>query len=887
MKILLQKIVLVCAVLASVALPIRSEITNINGIVFRGNEYSVDSRTSLCIPGSEQLMWDGDKLTIEFDLKVSRHGDHFGYVCSIGTGSGEIVSLFLTNPKNSSPYLCTVDDGGRLRPIRSESEPIDIYEWNRISLELVAKGDSIVVYENGQAMFTKKRAPGRVSLKVIFGMGHLSGKSCIDVAPMEIRDIRLSLSDDEVYDFPLDRVESDSVVYDKDNRLAARLKNHEWIIDKHSRWKLVRSISLAQKAYSVAASGSPNLYLVSADRIIKVDLVKQRVSEVKYQGESLDMNLLSNNFIVIGPRRAESLVYYSIDDTDDQVADISRFDFGTAVWTPSINPKRQSNYINHSRYITNHDSVVVQMFGYGFHAYKNDFSRINIADGLVTADKKVLKGVSPRYLSATGRVDDSHVIVFGGIGNIYGDQEFGTKVFNDLYMLDTAADTLTCMLSNNDSRDSGIAVDELLYNVENNTVMGLFFEPFKANTSLTLKELDVETGIMKTLSDSIPYRFSDVNSSARLFYLPQTDMLYAVTVSCNSGDNGYTTDIYTLQLPLLPYTAYTPGAARGVCSSAWLWISVAIIVIAVILLLWYLKRGNQAGVVKVVPYQSVQQPESEPVSDPTPVPVPAIEDVGEIAGDDVDTIVRPDAPLLPGVTFLGGFKVVNCRGENITGSFTPILRQILILVVLYTEKNGEGVSNALLKDCLWFDKSDESFLNNRSVNMRKLRVLLPEIGEFKLGSSHGNWRLETDDCQIVDYFAAMAVIKSIKEKGCGSDYRRVSRLLKYSSRGPLLPECQFEWLDAFKGAYSDLMIQTLHSVLDENLVSANPELALGVANSILMFDSIDEDAVKTKCRILLRANRMGSAAKAFDRFVKEYYSLMNESFSLSFNEFVG
>lgn len=881
MKILYQRIVFVCAVLFSTFFSLKSEVDNISGIVFRGNDYDVDSRTSLRIPGHGQLLWNGNHLKLEFDLKISRHGDHFGYICSIGAGDGEVVSLFLTNPKSGSPYLCTVDDGGRLRPVRTNGDTVDIYDWNRISFDFRSSGDSILISENGQVMFAKRREQGTVPLTIIFGKGYFSGKSCIDVAPMEIRDISLSLGDGDIYEFPLDRTDTaDSIVYDKNDRLPARLENHEWIIDRHSRWKHVRSISHSQKAYPVAASGSPVLYLVTGDRIIKVDLVKQRVADIRYKGDNLDMNRLSGNFIVIGSPREEQLVYYSINETDSSKADISRFNPETGSWIPAVKPEKLSSYINHSRYLADNDSVVVQMFGYGYHSYKNGFNRINLTDGMVETDRSVLKDVAPRYLSAIGRVDDHHVVIYGGIGNMYGDQEFGTKMFDDLYMLDTDNDSLVTLLKNNGDIENGIAVDNMLYDAEENKVTGLFFTPFKATTSLTLKELDVKTGNMRILSDSIPYQFSDINSSAMLIHLSKTDMLYAVTVSRDADGQGYTTDIYTLQLPLLPFSA---GMDRALINEkdgvSRIWIAVAAVLLVTGL---FLIRRTKA-------YRRRRASGAETLVCDTPVSgteTAVICEMADTEDDCAETEAQPDAVLSPGVSLLGGFKVVNRTGDNITGSFTPILRQILILVILYTEKNGEGISNSSLKDCLWYDKSDESFLNNRSVNMRKLRVLLPEIGDFRLGVSHGNWSLEAEDGKLVDYFAVMSIVRSIHEKGCVMDSGRVRRLLEYASRGPLLPECQYEWLDSFKGEYSDMMIQILHRVLDSDCVMEDQELTLGIVNCILQFDSIDEDAVRTKCRILMNANRVGSAAKTFDRFVKEYSTLMNEPFGLNFNEFV-
>lgn len=873
MRLYLIEILTSLMLLVSGALSARAVDTNIHGIVFRGNDYNVDARTALRMPAEGELVWDGYSMKLEFDLKISRHGDHFGYVCSINMGDDESVSLFLTNPPNGSPYLCAVDNGGQLRPIRGKNHPIDIYEWNRIKLMLYADGDSLVVSENGKRMFAIAHVAGDVPVAVTFGKGYAFGKSHIDVAPMEVRDINLWIGENQNYLFPLAKSHADSVVYDSSRRLGARIENHEWIIDEHSRWKLVRSIPLTQKAYPVAAPNSPNLYLVTGDRVVLVNLIKHRVAEFKYP-RHVDMAKVPNQFMVLGKPQREKLVYYSIENADNASAKVALFDIASSTWSPDISPKGWSSYINHSRYLTGGDSVIVQMFGYGYHAYKKEFNKIHL-NGDMETDSMVLRDVAPRYLSATGRVDSSHVMIFGGIGNIYGDQEFGTRTFNDLYILDTDADSLHKLLDNTDTYNE-ISVDNLIYNAEANTLMGLFYSPFKANTSLTLKELDIATGGLSTLSDSIPYMFNDMNSSALLLHLPQTDMLYAVTVCRNADGDGYMANIYVLHLPLLPYAASAEDISDRQ-GSLWWWILASMVLMACGAGYLYVRRQSKRERATASPATATAAPADD---------VAATVATVAVTGNQPKP-VEPQMKASAELALLGGFKVVNGKGENITGSFTPILRQILILIVLYTEKTGAGISNALLKDFLWYDKSDESFLNNRSVNIRKLRVILPEIGNLKLNVSHGNWSIDADDRSMIDYFSAMAILKSVKGKAADADAATVTKIIEYASRGTLLPECHFEWLDAFKADYSDMMIQTLHAILGGDVAEGNPELALGVANCILKFDSIDEDAVRAKCRILLKVNRVGSAGRAFERFVKEYRLLMNEEFDQSFNEFVG
>ena len=50
----------------------------------------------------------------------------------------------------------------------------------------------------------------------------------------------------------------------------------------------------------------------------------------------------------------------------------------------------------------------------------------------------------------------------------------------------------------------------------------------------------------------------------------------------------------------------------------------------------------------------------------------------------------PEAiPNRSAILFLGGFQVWDKNGNDITKSFTPTLRYLLILIILYTQKNGK------------------------------------------------------------------------------------------------------------------------------------------------------------------------------------------------------
>ena len=91
---------------------------------------------------------------------------------------------------------------------------------------------------------------------------------------------------------------------------------------------------------------------------------------------------------------------------------------------------------------------------------------------------------------------------------------------------------------------------------------------------------------------------------------------------------------------------------------------------------------------------------------------------------------------------LGPFRVCDRNGKDITLSFTPRLKELLLLLILHSEKDTRGISVKRLTELLWFDKEDNQARNNRNVTVRKLRVLLETVGDVDIVNENGTMRIE-------------------------------------------------------------------------------------------------------------------------------------------------
>lgn len=70
---------------------------------------------------------------------------------------------------------------------------------------------------------------------------------------------------------------------------------------------------------------------------------------------------------------------------------------------------------------------------------------------------------------------------------------------------------------------------------------------------------------------------------------------------------------------------------------------------------------------------------------------------------------------------MGGFRIVDKEGNDITLLFTRTLKMLLIALILYTGKCEKGINGNKLIQMLWPGKPEDAAQNIRNVYMSKLR----------------------------------------------------------------------------------------------------------------------------------------------------------------------
>jgi two-component SAPR family response regulator len=232
------------------------------------------------------------------------------------------------------------------------------------------------------------------------------------------------------------------------------------------------------------------------------------------------------------------------------------------------------------------------------------------------------------------------------------------------------------------------------------------------------------------------------------------------------------------------------------------------------------------------------------------------------------------------IFLFGDLQLFTPEGNEITKYFTPLLKELFLVILLYSLKLDRGVSSEKLNEILWFDKSEKSARNNRSVNIAKLKSLLDKMSHCHLSKDTGYWKIEVDHSQIsVDYYNYLNIVSN-KNK---LNKQKIIQLTHITQRGNFLSNIEYEWLDAFKSEVSNEIIDSYIQFANSIQIADDPEFLIKLANDIFYFDPVNEEAMIIKCKALSYIGKHSLAKNAFESFNKEYKAIYGEAFERDFH----
>ena len=487
--------------------------------------------------------------------------------------------------------------------------------------------------------------------------------------------------------------------------------------------------------------------------------------------------------------------------------------------------------------------------------YMNTMLRYQTGTGIWEELQVLGERPQPRYLAASGCLNDT-IYFLGGYGSESGKQMLSPMHYYDLFAF-SLKDLRFIKKDSFPKPDEDFCfANSMVIDPNTRNYYALAFPEFRYNSQLqlvrgSLNNGSLHKGSLERLGNKIPYKFNDINSFADLCYFPVSEKMFALTML--TVENETSIVLYSIGFPPIAEVPVPVQKSKSKASSLYLKIMIIALIRIILWLIVRLRRKKQAEKIKVR--------ENQRNAD--------------------TTFIEDSTKKSNAINFFGGFQVIDRTETDITNKFTPLLKELFLIIFLHSMKNDKGISSSRIIEILWFNKSGQSARNNLSVNITKLKNIFEKLDGCEVTHETGYWKIHQKKVIHNEYCEVDAIVK--KEN---LSHDLIMRLIAITNKGPFLINLNFEWLDVFKAKISDGIADVLLSYAESLDINENAELIIDLADCLFNFDVVNEEIMVLKCKAQYGQGKHSQAKNTYKNFCSEYKTLYGEDFSRCFNEII-
>jgi DNA-binding SARP family transcriptional activator len=821
------------------------------GLGFLGQPHSKDRRTQLDLNPGNYFTFSGE-YELSFHIRIrDEFTSPFGYIFRLIDEENNNLDLIFNGPLNSSLQVVY---NNQLSSISVPHPDSSLFKgWKEIRLKLNPR-DKTLSFTTPDTLLRETEVPLTGRVKIFFGRNTYDPVQTTDVPTMDLKDIRIRKQGKVIHYFPLDELEGNSV-RDIIAGNQASVENPHWIRPEYHNWITYFDTYLSGLAAYCYAAEDDQLYLVG-DRQMKV-LSLRSDSSINLDYSEFFTGLTPGSQLFYHNQQ-RSLYCYNHRDRS-----VFKFNFNDRIWeVVSDGPDNIQRLRYHNKYFSGKENLLYIFGGYGQHKYSNLIISYDFRSQQWDTIRPQGDDFYPRMHAAIGNLGDT-LFILGGFGSTAGDQILNPHHYTDLLAYSIKENSFTKLYDFTAHSSDIDFAHSMVFDPDGESFYVLASSIYKYESYLQLLKGSLTQPELVSMGTRIPYLFHNENSYSDLFYSPALEKLFAVTSLANTDDNETDITVFTLSFPPYPAETVDSGMVAQLGNKRWLFF---LLIPVAGIFLWVARRHIRR----------------EPEADSTDPPQKKLSVEPEVQ-EEADT-----EPSLNGsreansIIFFGGFQVINGKGEDITRKFTPLLKELFLLIFLNSVKD-KGISVPRLTELLWFEMDPKPAKNNRAVNIAKLKHLLEEIDCCTMTRKTEYWRILFEEQSVYsDYLIFDRLTKRTK----GLSPEDLEKLLRIISAGPLLGNASYEWLDEFKLDCSNRITDVLIKSLEQEEISGNSELSVRIADAILIFDTMHEEGITIKCRALTELGKHSLAKDIFSKFTKDYQTLYDEPFDKSFTDIV-
>ena len=849
------------------------------GLIVSSHEAVAENRTSLELTNSGPICFD-KALDFSFDFSfVPNYTTYFGYIFRLINDKNQNIDLIYNQKQGSFQIIYGETFTGINFQIDND---ILQNEWIKLKFTIDA-AKNITCYYGNKKLQSKQLDLQSNCFKLIFGVVNEQDFVSRDTPPMKLKNIAIKIDGTLKNFWPLNE-SSGSIAIDTIQHKTAKVVNPVWISPKHSNWELIKSFSVKGSPSVAFDSDKEKLFIVSRDSLFTISAQN---FELNAQDLSTPLtNLLPGNQSIFNNHNKKLYNFY-IDQKK-----VSEYDFKLNRWNNDLESAFLTEYWQANKFFSNTNDLFI-IGGYGQLKYKNAVYKYNLLSGSWDTLQPGGDFFAPRYLSALGTTKTGNTAyIIGGYGSREGDQVLSPKYFYDLLIYDAEKNAFKKLFDLPKPKEDFVFANSLIIDSVSNSYYALVFPNYQFKSQLQLIKGFLNKNTYTLMGNPFPYSFLDIKSFADLFYSNKSHRLIAVTLY-TSPEDVTEVKIYSIHFPPNELTFNNPGIAKEnhtpFRSNKFLYILIFLVAIVLaVFIAGYLRRKSKSKKLSA-------EDKSQATLGHTP-------GSGQIS----QALIKPEASSLseedllnrgevlkteePGagkskLLLFGTFEVITLDGNNITKQFTPLLKEMFLLILIDSLRYNKGVSSEKLNEVLWNDKDVKDAKNNRSVNLVKLKNILDKLGGSTINRETGSWKFEYNpELLYIDFLEYLfAFSESTVDAPSPA---AVNKLLAIVQKGSFLQQVHYQWLDTIKAEISNFVIEYLIKYTESLHYTNEPEKLISIANAIFTFDELNEFALKLKCKTLIGLGRHTLAKTTFDKFGVKYKEIYGENFNQNYNSLI-
>jgi hypothetical protein len=581
-----------------------------DGLKFISNNQPKENRSQLIF---EDKFNAKDSLVINFKFSIYNKlfiGDLLN-IRNIKNNSTISLSYNFTYSEDNKPFInLNIKGIKNLVKIQIPENFIQYQKWIDVKLKIDYKlNQAELKFLNNtysiSSLFEKNSSLEEI--EILFGKNEFNE----DIPAFNLKNLELKIDSSIVY-FPLDEKQGTRVISSNGN-FKGKIINPSWLIDDFNNWKLIKQVEFESNHTIAYDTENMQFILLGKDKRYNFDIVSRLLDKITLKKPS-EFHSYTSGKAFIEPKTKNILVLQtgepnpsqnkflnkklgieSINNTkqsnNKNTYSIASFSSSTSNWQGLFYKDILKNPLFHfNAYYENSSQNILIFGGYSDFKYLNRFLKYDSYSNSINEILIEGDNISPRFKSGMGSLNDSILFLYGGEGNLSGDQSIGKIPFNDLYKIDLKNNSINLVWEKEyDSAHNSISKN-LIFDETQEFFYCLADSEEKG--TISLKKVSVNDGNRVSLGRSINFDSSIIANEFNLFYEKKNNKLYAYTVEFT--DNKLEKNIISFySIEMEPFSANSTMNEKVELSQSFMnskWIIVGLIIILFIILIVIFNR---------------------------------------------------------------------------------------------------------------------------------------------------------------------------------------------------------------------------------------------------------------------------------------------------------